>query len=273
MALFKYASPERIDVLERLRIRFTSGDEFNDPFEITPSARFMDNPEYFDRFVTRYADRQASREIAEGKILREKREERIAGLKVKLSSDFKSNLLGIKGAALGAMRTRFKDYRILCLSRVNPEDPAALLLWGHYTAGHAGLVFEFAQDHEWILAHDSRTGDLRDMGEVEYRTERPLLEESAVRRNCYLTKSKHWEYEHEHRLIRSNSDRELDALSLAPFPGSLILSVTLGANVTDETHEKVVEILNGNRALAHVKVYQGELHVDEYRVARSLLNP
>jgi hypothetical protein len=123
------------------------------------------------------------------------------------------------------------------------------------------------------LAHDSTTGDLRDMGEVEYRTERPLLEGSAVRRKCYLAKSKCWEYEHEHRLVRSSSDRELDASSLAPLLGSLMLSVTLGANVSDETHGKVVRILNGNPALALVKVYQGELHVEVYTVTRSLLNP
>ena len=134
-------------MLKTLKIRFTPGDEFNDPFEITPSAKFMDTPEYFDRFVTRCADRQASREVAEGKILMEEREERIVDLRVKLSSDFRSNLIGVKAAALGAMRTRFSDYRILCLSRVNPEDPAGLLLWAYYTAGHTGFVVEFDEGH------------------------------------------------------------------------------------------------------------------------------
>ena len=94
-----------------------------------------------------------------------------------------------------------------------------------------------------------------------------------MRRNCYLTKSKHWEFEHEHRLVRSSSDQELDSRSLALFPGSLIRSVTLGANMAGDVYERVVGILNGNPALAHVKVYQGELHVDEYRVTRSLLHP
>lgn len=260
-------------MLENLSIRFTPGDAFNDLFEITPSARFMEDPEYFDGFVARCADRQVSREIAEGKIRQENKEARSAALKVKLSSDFKGSLVGVKGAALGTMRMRYGDYRILCLSRVNPENPAALLLWAHYTAGHAGFVFEFAENHEWILAHDSSSRGLRDLGEVEYRTERPVLEGGAVRRNCYLAKSKHWEYEQEFRLVRSSSDQELDSRSLAAFPSSLILSVTLGANVSDETHEKVAMILNANSALAHVKLYQGELHVDEYRITRSLLGP
>ena len=39
---------------------------------------------------------------------------------------------------------------------------------------------------------------------VRYRTERPVLEANAVRRNCYLAKSKHWEYENEDRLVRSS---------------------------------------------------------------------
>jgi hypothetical protein len=273
VAFFKYAPPERVNLLEVLKIRFTPGDEFNDPFEITPSARFMENPEYFDRFVTRCANQQASREVADSKILREEREERITELRAKLGSDFKGNLIGIKGVALSAMRTRFGDYRILCLSRVHPEDPAGLLLWAHYTVGHTGLVFEFNEGHEWIRAHDSRSHDLRDMGEVEYRTERPLLEGSAVRRNCYLAKSKHWDYENEYRLVRSSSDQELDSHSLASIPSSLIISVTLGADMAPEVYEKLMRILNGNPALAHVKVYQGELHVDEYKVTRSLLHP
>jgi|SRR5580698_8462096 hypothetical protein len=132
------------------------------------------------------------------------------------------------------------------------------------------MVFEFNENHPWVLAHDSRNHDLRDMGEVEYRSDRPILEGKAVRRNCYLAKSRHWEYENELRLVRTSSDRELDTQSLAPFPASLLVSITIGANVDSKTYGNVAEILNGSPALAHVRLYQGELHLDEYRVTRSL---
>src|SRR5712692_1690102 len=34
--LFKYLRPERIDVIEKLEIRFTQPDALNDPFELLP---------------------------------------------------------------------------------------------------------------------------------------------------------------------------------------------------------------------------------------------
>jgi hypothetical protein len=40
MPLFKYLSPERVDVIEHLRTRFSPPSVFNDAFELLPEIDF-----------------------------------------------------------------------------------------------------------------------------------------------------------------------------------------------------------------------------------------
>lgn len=273
MSLFKYAPPERIDVIQNLRIRFTPGTEFNDPFEITPSASFIDDPKYLEGLLDRMAKKQFAEEFAEGKVAIDGKAARIAAIVEHRKIELIRDKAGIKAAALEAMRTRFSDYRILCLSRVAPEDPKALLLWAHYTNGHTGFVFEIAEADPWILSHDSCLGHLRDKGDVEYRKTRPVLESGAVRRNCYLAKSEHWIYEQEFRLVRASADPELDfKTSLVTIPPTLLLSITLGANVGPKEIERVQSVLDSRPELAHVQLFQAQLHVDEYSIVNRPYN-
>jgi hypothetical protein len=90
MSLFKYVPPERVDILANLKIRFTPGDEFNDPFEITPSAKFMEDPVYFAGFIARCATRQGSKEVAERRIKTHELEKRVEVLKVNLKPTSKA---------------------------------------------------------------------------------------------------------------------------------------------------------------------------------------
>jgi hypothetical protein len=273
MSLFKFLPPERFGILKKLQIRFTPGDAFDDPFEITPSAKFMDDPEYFAAFVARTSRSAAEKELAEAKISPAQLAERTADIAAELRADYRKDPTGIKGLALGAIRKRFGEYRILCLSRVAPNDPAALLLWAHYTDGHKGLVLEFDEEHHWIKSHDSSRRLYRDMGEVEYLDGRVEMKgpKMNIDRRCYLAKSTHWVYEQELRLLRLHCDHELDENSLGSFPPSLLKSVTIGAGRSEEHYFGLLKDWSSRSDLQHVILYQGQLHVEEFRVARRVI--
>ena len=50
MLLYKYLSPERIDVLEKLKIRFTQPGDFNDPYEGKPAISGLCSPEDLEEY-------------------------------------------------------------------------------------------------------------------------------------------------------------------------------------------------------------------------------
>ncbi|HFQ5086850.1 TPA: hypothetical protein ACGUVT_004472 [Vibrio vulnificus] len=53
MQYFKYLNPQRIDVLENLKIRYTQAIALNDPFEVFPAIIDKDKDWYMRQFITR----------------------------------------------------------------------------------------------------------------------------------------------------------------------------------------------------------------------------
>jgi hypothetical protein len=51
VSLFKYVSPDRIDVLLNKRLRFTQAADFNDPFEVVPHIAALLPPAHEDEYL------------------------------------------------------------------------------------------------------------------------------------------------------------------------------------------------------------------------------
>jgi hypothetical protein len=51
MKIYKYLSPERMDVLSRCRIRYTQPGAFNDPFEVKPYVTTISNVDAAESMV------------------------------------------------------------------------------------------------------------------------------------------------------------------------------------------------------------------------------
>lgn len=269
MSLFKYAPRDRIDVLENRQVKFTPATELNDPFEGVPNARILDDTNYTETLFSRMAEKEATAEIESGRLHASNKASFTASVMERIRAEFEGNRAAAKAGLLEAIQAGLRRYRILSLSRVPPDTAEALLLWAHYTDGHKGLVFEFDENHDWILGHDSSRRTFRDLDEVDYRKTRPDLVNKNVTRKCYLAKSEHWVYEKEFRLVRVDTDHDLDPkTSLAPFPPDLLVSVTLGVNCGDEFARKVKAALGARNDLAHVKLYRAQIHVDEYKIER-----
>lgn len=271
MPFFKYFPPERVDVIERGLLRFTPANEFNDPFECLSDSRLVEDPRWErqieEHCVTemmadpvvrrRYSHLNATDFDAEvRKIHRERYALRIPELKI-LARD-----------QLAAARV---PLRILCLAQVAPDSGDAFLMWGHYTKNHTGFAVEFDDRHRWFTDHLPVAGQPHDAGPVEYSQSRPGWDFDAAghahpRREFVFTKSPHWAYEREYRLIRFAGTPGLEAtnsLSLVEFPLEAIRVITLGINCGTETKKRIVAACRRHR-LSDVSVRQAHIHPDEF---------
>jgi hypothetical protein len=260
MPLFKYCSPERTDIVKDLKIRFTPPSRFNDPFECWPTvASLIDHP----RII---ADVKA--EIARNNDVHP---ETIADESVKQALN--------EDTCRTAVRENLRKnqdifIRILTLSLVPPDDPLALLMWGHYSKatngkGHDGLCLEFDDQHPWVTRHKREQCEGRDSAPVTYSRRRPAYTSTDPEKTLLFTKSEEWKYEQEFRLVRLINDPELEkdpTDALVKFNADLLKSVTLGVNATADTENELRQLLKANPALSRVKLQRARPHENEYRL-------
>src|SRR5882672_8846072 len=64
MSLYKYITPERLDVVKSLFIRFTQAIALNDPFDLRPFASGFRRPEIVAKDLAEEFDQQLPWEIA-----------------------------------------------------------------------------------------------------------------------------------------------------------------------------------------------------------------
>ncbi len=258
MPLFKYLAPKRVDVIENLRIRFSPPSAFNDAFELLPDTHVVETQEWLDQLAP-----QLTREI-----LAQHPHLSGSALEKVIRKNYQRRMPRQKRIALDSARTSSAHNRILSLCKTPPEDPDALLMWGHYTDNHKGLVLEFDETHPWVTGHRFRQGEQHDLQAVAYGAKRAGWNGLMPKDEFLFTKSPHWEYEQEVRLFRFVGDPAFQSTdhadALLPFPPDLLRSVTLGVN--HESPEGVRRVLNANPQLAHVTLRQAERHVDEFRL-------
>lgn len=161
---------------------------------------------------------------------------------------------------------------ILCLT----EDPLNILMWSHYANNHTGICIGFDRD----------ASPFNHTKKVIYRGERPKAEfnsdpEKLIDR-VLLTKSQHWQYEKEWRVIKrtietdelnfyhetfkTNPDR-LEEIAetieqhggpgMYSFDPSAIRSIFLGARITPENKNSIIQATHTFAPQA--KIFQAEL--------------
>jgi hypothetical protein len=253
--LYKYARPDRVDVLERLKIRFTQPEELNDPFECAPfvsegfapdalaevvapsSGHGLLEVPQLDRFFDAFDGSQ--REEAAGIL------EMLAEI---THASFRFNFI------------------ILSLS----DKWNNLLMWSHYTDNHKGLVIGFDASHMFFLGNQWKNGalDLAAANKVIYTNERPQFRflNEINKTGVFLTKSPEWEYEGEWRMVRTieETDEILypddgGLIYLKSVPPAAIRSVILGAASSIGTQRRVLKAIQSNAQLSHVQVFKAEI--------------
>lgn len=125
-----------------------------------------------------------------------------------------------------AISTRaVKHAGVYCLSAVNDD----ILMWAHYADSHKGICLGF------------RAGPMdtffRRSQKVKYSEQYPVTRvfDSDEQRmeTAILTKSGHWEYEQEYRIIEPKGSGEYS------YPEGLLVSVILGCSISEQNESDV----------------------------------
>ncbi|MBF8962318.1 DUF2971 domain-containing protein [Pontibacter sp. FD36] len=303
MKIFKYLSPERIDVLENQVLRFTQANYLNDPFEHLPFVSQLVDEAYTEKLynenINPILQQFANRKLCINDIPEELRDAVPDNVKEEVFSYsmeeamnlipafHPKNLLNLftkEGKELGVdYSSLLKDSwnnRFGVLSLTKSCDN--LTMWSHYSRSHEGFVIEFDSSNEYFNSGKNKGGAVGKLQEIKYTKVRPKLTliDSKLGENellgffienILLTKSIHWEYEEEVRLIQSLSDSDKtltyneQEIHLFGFDSSAVKSVFLGVNIHDILKNKILQTLTEHR-YNHVNIYQGKLSQSEYKV-------
>ncbi|MFW9686750.1 DUF2971 domain-containing protein [Vibrio parahaemolyticus] len=276
MKLFKYLSNERIDILEKCRIRFSQPNAFNDPFEFLPSITSIDTPANLDKAWNQLINENIEN-VWEALSNEQKNNLPKQEFMEYVYSDIDIELTNIhkRMSEIGAL-ARHKIYEtansnigVLSLT----EKGNNLLMWAHYADSHTGYCIAFDTSHSFFHRKESDLDELRHPRKVIYRDERPKTTLKQLEgAELLLTKSTHWEYEDEWRMCMPLSDAEevietgTDNVYLFKFPETAILEVILGANATDTLTNSVKEAIKSNPALKHVVIKKARIHDSRYEL-------
>jgi len=247
--IYKYVTPERVDILSGKRIRFTPPPFFNDPLESSPVLNFDIGPEEWRRIG----------EIEQETLgLPEELFERVCD-----TEQIARHMPAVLDMMVSMLQ---RGVGVLSLT----ERPDNLVMWAHYADLHRGFVLGFNSTHPWFEASDKFRVNI--LAKVRYANDRPSKgSKTLTLEDTYLTKSTDWSYEEEWRKFRflSLADQCIETGSepvhLFSFPPELITRVIVGCRATTETRQKLVEVL-GQEEYRHVEMRIAELDKRHYKL-------
>jgi len=256
MILYKYFPPERIDVLQNLKIRFSQPNTYNDPFEISPILTSEITKSQFEGFMPGLIQHRGGRE------------EDIERLRNITFSDFQSDQTEILREIQLVMAS---GNLTLSLSEICDD----LLMWAHYAFSHQGFVVGFDVEHEFFTCTKKTYFPRR----ISYKSTRPTVNLSAFNLvGAYLTKSDHWAYEGEWRLFRElpkgvspedfiSKDLNGFPIYLFDLPLESIKEIILGCRSEFNSLDLVTEVARLKETkFPNAIVKKASLSSDEYKL-------
>jgi hypothetical protein len=305
MRAFKYLPPERTDILVNQCIRFTQPKYLNDPFEFLPFiSRVMDvedahnlYSQQIEPILNEHGNRkptiedipvkfrsQIPDEIIE-QITKLTINEALAGMPAVHPKNLVPNIFSSHNSTgySSAIRDKWQDmFGVLSLASIHDN----ITMWSHYSLNHSGFVIEFDLTNTFFDRRHKETDLIRCVRKIRYESNRPniklydstLSDQELLNflvESILLTKSTHWTYEEELRMISylKETDQVLElgnqTIHLNRFEPSAIRAVYLGVNINSDTRDKIIATLKEQR-YQHVKLFQGILNPSLYKIDFSL---
>jgi hypothetical protein len=139
-----------------------------------------------------------------------------------------------------------------------------LLLWAHYANSHKGFAIGFDTKSLW--------GDVGGtISRVIYQKKYPAIVPKLQGRDSVEelmeimnTKSKHWKYEREIRICKTNGARVA-----VPFQASTLREVVLGCNMPPAQKQEVFELVSSK--YPHASVYEALIKAGEFKLEMNKL--
>lgn len=288
--LYKYMDAGRCSFFTDWMIRFSQPSVLNDPFELKP---------YISDVATVSKTRRMARHKFNSdvpsckKIYKKNRSQReknaaIKKLKREKSLRIAQAIEATRPKSLAQARSAISEkleehVASLCLS----ETYSDLLMWAHYAGGHQGFVIEFDTtssflrqltppnhiqfDTAEIEAFRAEYGTPR---EIDYHSKRPATVATKLNFDLLLTKSNHWEYEEEWRMLMPPDYANYWKFPVKPddpfiflfeVPPNSITGVIIGCNAGDSLKSQILD-LRHNSATGHIQIQQAEIDDVDYKL-------
>lgn len=203
--LYKYASgaPKTLrGAIERSTLWLASRKDFNDPFEM--NLRFAEMQGTEDEQVSYF--RNAARRLG-----------------VPLGKRHATAEKAVKdGRFLDLARESFDAYADaygVCCFSAHARD---VRMWAHYAKQQRGVCYQFHVPHSLVPFAEALRVQYSDEP-IEIRKWIDVAARSRQLGNAFLTKTLHWQSEHEYRIVRHDAAR-----TVLPFGPSALVGVILG---------------------------------------------
>jgi hypothetical protein len=149
---------------------------------------------------------------------------------------------------------------IYCLSEKNDE----ILIWSHYADGHKGVCLEFDAFSDAAFSEMILFGDAL---KVYYSDTRPTInlldigDKPEEYKNAFLTKSTHWGYEQEWRIIRVEHQGGFGPRHFQP---EILTGVIFGAFIAKQDKQKILELIKNYPT--KINLYQSKINERRYQL-------
>jgi hypothetical protein len=263
--LYKYLDFDRVDILERLGIRFSPLKSLNDPFEnlclIDLSSEASEQELQIITGLEDLWDENKSEHTEENRKLFEiKKVEMLKQLRQTFCpSNLGQEFMSIYGANLG----------VLSLSRTEKS----LLMWSHYASEGKGFVIAFDDKHSFFHQPDQK-GNATKPIPVKYSSKRQKLKPGIedVYQKFLCEKPLEWAYEEEERIFRKfltkegsvGKDQYGQDIILSCLPSDSIKEIYIGYRATQETKSRIYFALHKNGISC--SVFNSEICNDSYNI-------
>jgi hypothetical protein len=118
-----------------------------------------------------------------------------------------------------------------------------LLMWSHYSNSHRGVCLKF----DALKDLDFFVFPLPVNYQLEYPNYNHLGDRQDILKSLILTKSEHWKYEEEQRVLKPNK------VGLHQFKKPALVEIIFGCKCTDEDIKKYIELAKNNGFVVRFK--------------------
>jgi hypothetical protein len=234
--LYKYRgySARILTMLSSNELYFAASDSFNDPFDCRARKdfEFIDDDDFIEKWSVLERNRKGIT-IEDAK----------SNLKVIASDPVKKGQY-IKEQSNEFQKIVLQSFGICSFSEVNND----ILMWSHYSDSHYGLCLEFKRSPTNTLenAQPITYPNDDDFPYIDYwpDNEEELLSEVE---KIILTKSRHWGYEKEWRIIQRPITKNNDYKGhLVKYEKELLTGVIFGYRMSNKERNTIKGILSGH---------------------------
>lgn len=227
----------RFECIKESTLYFSTPEQLNDPFDCSPSFQYFNDISDFELCLNELDE-------TETKLILEKfpkcssKKDVIDLMYIMKSQKSVSHDLGMLyhfNLIKSIIEMKISNLGILSLT----TDYRNCLMWSHYAQNHSGICIEYEFPNS-----------LLSLRPVQYVNEQPLFslyealhQKFGKLQELFYTKSKHWEYENEYRMVAltGREKKKIDQIKIS--------RIIFGINTSDDTKEKIKSVVDDTHQL------------------------